>query len=155
MASWKDAPVVGVGSEQGQPAWEHAPIEQPAAQQDAGGGIGAGRSLLRGINDGLTFGFADEISSAASAALNPILGTGNDGDTWRERYDLNVEGERALDRQAREQNPAASALAALLAVCCPWWPLAAPLCCRLLARLLLALCRALHRKLLQHQLRPA
>ncbi|MGF0337509.1 hypothetical protein [Ectopseudomonas toyotomiensis] len=110
MANWKDAPVVGSGSEQGQSAWERAPIEQPAAQQDAGGGIGAGRSLLRGINDGLTAGFADEISSAASAALNPILGTGNDGDTWRERYDLNVEGERALDRQARERNPAASAL---------------------------------------------
>lgn len=109
MAGWKDAPVVGSESEQQQPAWKSAPIEQPAAQSGVDGGIGAGRSLLRGINDGLTFSFADEISSAASATLNPLIGSGNDGDTWGERYSKNVEGERALDRQAREQNPMASA----------------------------------------------
>ncbi len=110
MASWKDAPVVGAESEQ-QPAWASAPVEQPAAQPESEqlGGIGAARSLLRGANDALTFGFADEISSAASATLNPLAGTGNDGDTWGERYSKNVEGERALDRQARQNNPMASA----------------------------------------------
>ncbi len=105
MAGWKDAPIVGGDSGEQQSAWASAPVVESPSET----GIGAGRSLLRGINDGLTFGFADEISSAASAALNPLLGTGNDADTWRERYDLNVEGERALDRQSREQNPAASA----------------------------------------------
>lgn len=105
MASWKDAPIVSGESGDKQPAWASAPMVEPA--KDAG--IGAGRSLLRGINDGLTFGFADEISSALAATVNPLTGSGNGGDSWRERYDLNVEGERALDRQAREQNPAASA----------------------------------------------
>lgn len=104
MAGWENAPVVDSKSEDQKPAWASASVVEPAS----GGEVGAGRSLLRGINDGLTFGFADEISSSASAALNPLLGTGNDGDTWRERYDLNVEGERALDRQSREQNPVAS-----------------------------------------------
>ncbi len=108
MAGWKDAPLVEGESEQ-QPAWKSAPVEQPAGQQSADAGIGTGRSLLRGINDGLTLGFADEVSSALSATLNPVIGSGNDGDTWRERYDRNVEGERALDRQAREKNPMASA----------------------------------------------
>lgn len=108
MASWENDPIVDAGesaqtSEQ-RPAWASDPV---VAQSD-GGGIGAGRALLRGINDGMTFGFADEISSGLSATLNPVMGSGNDGDTWRERYDLNVEGERALDRQAREHNPAAS-----------------------------------------------
>lgn len=107
MASWESDPIVDAGanapSGDQQPAWASDPIVQPG-----GGGIGASRSLLRGINDGLTFGFADEISSGLSATLNPLTGSGNDGDTWGERYNLNVEGERALDRQAREQNPAAS-----------------------------------------------
>ena len=111
MAGWKDAPVVGAEPEQPKAAWESAPIEQPAAKQSSsdGSGIGTGRALLRGLNDSLTLGFADEISSAASATLNPLLGTGNDGDTWGERYDLNVEGERALDRDARQNNSMASA----------------------------------------------
>jgi len=107
MASWESDPIVDAGENASaggqQPAWASDPIVQPD-----GGGVGAGRSLLRGINDGMTFGFADEISSGLSATLNPLTGSGNDGDTWGERYDLNVEGERALDRQAREQNPAAS-----------------------------------------------
>ncbi|MDA7085492.1 hypothetical protein PH586_03680 [Pseudomonas sp. SA3-5] len=107
MASWKDAPIVGQENQVKAPAWQSAPAVEESAQ--APQSIGAGRSMLRGINDGLTFGFADEISSALSATINPITGSGNDADTWRERYDLNVEGERALDRQAREQHPAASA----------------------------------------------
>lgn len=118
MASWESDPIVDAGekapSGDQQPAWASDPIVQPgndgSGSSNRGGGIGAGRSLLRGINDGLTFGFADEISSGLSATLNPVTGSGNDGDTWRERYDSNVEGERALDRQAREDNPAASAV---------------------------------------------
>jgi len=107
MASWKDAPLADDGSGEQQSAWGRAQVVE-SAQPASKGGVGTGRALLRGINDGLTFGFADEISSGLSATLNPLTGSGNDGDTWRERYDLNVEGERALDRQAREQNPAAS-----------------------------------------------
>ncbi len=107
MASWENDPVVAddapLQQTGKQPSWASDPVEQPKQE-----GIGAGRSLLRGINDGLTLGFADEISGGLSATLNPLLGSGNDGATWRERFDSNVEGERALDRQAREQNPAAS-----------------------------------------------
>jgi hypothetical protein len=118
MASWESDPIVDAGEHAPaggqQPAWASDPIVQSDNDGpnlgDRSSGIGAGRSLLRGINDGLTFGFADEISSGLSATLNPVTGSGNDGDTWRERYDSNVEGERALDRQAREDNPAASAV---------------------------------------------
>lgn len=106
--SWLDEfPAVEQQSEAGTWLGEYPAVEQQPADQTSS--IGTGRSLLRGINDGLTVGFADEISSALSASLNPLIGSGNDADTWRERYDLNVEGERALDRQAREQNPMASA----------------------------------------------
>lgn len=72
--------------------------------------VGVGRSLVRSINDGLYMGFADEISAAASATLNPVIGMGNDGDTWKDRYDKNVAGERATLQAAREQHPVVSAV---------------------------------------------
>lgn len=91
-------------------AWlDDYPAAEPITPEPESPAIVSGRAVLRGINDGLTFGFADEISSAMSATLNPLIGTGNNADTWGERYDLNVEGERALDRQLRENNSVASA----------------------------------------------
>lgn len=76
--------------------------------------VSAGRAALRGFNDALTFGFADEISSGLSAALNPALGTGNEAETFRDRYERNLDGERALDSAGREQYPAASIGAGLV-----------------------------------------
>lgn len=72
--------------------------------------VGVGRSLVRSINDGLYMGFADEISAAASATLQPIIAMGADGDTWKDRYDQNVSGERAILSAAREQHPVVSAV---------------------------------------------
>ncbi|WP_052489922.1 MULTISPECIES: hypothetical protein [Pseudomonas] len=70
--------------------------------------VGAFRAGLRGINDALTFGFADEISGGLAATLEPLTGSGNPGKTWRERYDQNVAGERALDAASRDQHPVAN-----------------------------------------------
>ncbi|OPB16689.1 hypothetical protein BFW91_00975 [Pseudomonas fluorescens] len=79
-----------------------------AAAKPAAPEVGAFRAGLRGINDALTFGFADEISGGLAATLEPLTGSGNPGKSWRERYDQNVAGERALDAASRDQHPVAN-----------------------------------------------
>ncbi|HEY1089901.1 MAG TPA: hypothetical protein VGE47_02305, partial [Burkholderiaceae bacterium] len=46
----------------------------------------------------MTLGFADEIAAGGDALLNPLLGTGNSGGSFSERYQRNVEQQRSTDR---------------------------------------------------------
>lgn len=65
--------------------------------------LGRVDAAVRGLADTMTFGLADEFAAAADATLNPVLGTGKGGGSWRERYDANVGTERLVDK-ADEQN---------------------------------------------------
>lgn len=54
-------------------------------------------ATVRGAADTLSFGLSDEMAAAADAGLNPLLGTGNEGDNFSDRYAKNVALERATD----------------------------------------------------------
>ncbi len=100
------APPVGDG-----PWAKYAAQAAPAVEAPpADAGIrGARRGILakidagvRGATDMLTFGFADEMAAGMDAALNPVFGTGKPGATFGERYDQNVEDQRAIDKADSE-----------------------------------------------------
>lgn len=60
--------------------------------------LGKVDSFVRGAADTASFGLSDEMAAAADAALNPVLGTGQDEETFSKRYAKNVSKERATDR---------------------------------------------------------
>ena len=60
--------------------------------------LGKADSFVRGMADTLSFGTADELAAAADAALNPVLGTGQDAESFGDRYAKNVAIERATDK---------------------------------------------------------
>lgn len=96
-----------------------APNAQAQPAQEATAQMSPLRSIVRMANDGLTLGFGDEISSSLGAALNPVFGTGNDGDTFGERFDKNMTGEKALNQQAKEQNPISAAFGSAVGAVAP------------------------------------
>ncbi|OQM76457.1 hypothetical protein BFN67_13805 [Pseudaminobacter manganicus] len=55
-------------------------------------------TVMRGAADILSAGLADEISAGGDALFNPVFGTGNDGDSFSERYDRNLAEQRDIDR---------------------------------------------------------
>jgi ParB-like chromosome segregation protein Spo0J len=64
--------------------------------------VGKVDSFIRGAADTASFGFADEMSAAADSALNPVLGTGEDDESFTKRYAKNISKERATDRADAE-----------------------------------------------------
>lgn len=119
-------------------AWEAAPIITPAAQRqqsapartaspdadgaggmfsDSKGQVGAGTAAIRGVGDGITFGFQDEILAGLDATVQPLISipeNGSSADTWRQRYDENVANQRAQLKTGQEQHPIASTAGALV-----------------------------------------
>lgn len=59
--------------------------------------LGKADSVARGAADMMSLGFADEIAAGGDALFNPIFGTGNDGASIGERYDRNLNQQRATD----------------------------------------------------------
>ncbi|MCV0395910.1 MAG: hypothetical protein K5872_06600 [Rhizobiaceae bacterium] len=59
-------------------------------------------AIVRGAADLATFGLADEIAAGADAALNPILGTGRDAESFGQRFRANVADQRATDESDQE-----------------------------------------------------
>lgn len=59
--------------------------------------LGKVDATVRGLADTLTFGLADELAAAGDAALNPILGTGEQGASFAERYAANKKGQNEID----------------------------------------------------------
>lgn len=81
--------------------------------------IGTGRSLLRGFNDAITLGTSDEILAGLNAAVAPLVGHGDDGATFGERYKKFLAGQRALNASAREQHPVVSGLGSAVGALAP------------------------------------
>ena len=76
--------------------------------EEAGGGerdslLGKVDSAVRGAADVLSFGLADEAAAGADALLNPLLGTGQQGETISDRYAKNLASQRATDRADAEE----------------------------------------------------
>lgn len=73
--------------------------------------VGALEAGLRGVGDGITLGFQDEVLAGLDAAVQPLLPiseNGSSASTFRERYDENLANQRALLKAGQEQQPVAS-----------------------------------------------
>ncbi|WP_080918722.1 hypothetical protein [Manganibacter manganicus] len=68
------------------------------AHEDRNSTMGKVDTVMRGAADILSAGLADEISAGGDALFNPVFGTGNDGDSFSERYDRNLAEQRDIDR---------------------------------------------------------
>jgi hypothetical protein len=70
-----------------------------------GGLLGNLDALIRGVADTVTLGTMDEISAGTEAALNPIIGTGEEGESFSDRYAANVAKQRATDEADAANRP--------------------------------------------------
>lgn len=59
--------------------------------------LGKADSVARGAADMMSLGFADEIAAGGDALFNPVFGTGNEGGSFGERYDRNLNQQRSTD----------------------------------------------------------
>ncbi|MBN8934591.1 MAG: hypothetical protein J0G97_23115, partial [Rhizobium pusense] len=87
-------------ADQAQPAQPAQPtvkatVEKPEDPRDSF--MGKVDSIVRGAADTLSFGLADEAAAAGDALFNPVLGTGRDGGSFTDRYNANLDAQRATD----------------------------------------------------------
>ncbi|WP_085032302.1 hypothetical protein [Ensifer aridi] len=59
--------------------------------------LGRVDTFMRGAADTMSFGLADEIAAGGDALFNPVFGTGQDGKSLSERYERNLNAQRATD----------------------------------------------------------
>ncbi|ASP84757.1 hypothetical protein CDO26_09225 [Sinorhizobium meliloti] len=74
--------------------------QQPSQPQQADARdnwLGRADTFMRGAADTMSFGLADEIAAGGDALFNPLFGTGQDGGSLSERYDRNLNAQRATD----------------------------------------------------------
>lgn len=70
-----------------------ATVEKPADPRDSF--MGKVDSFVRGAADTLSFGLADEAAAAGDALFNPVFGTGKEGGSFTDRYNANLDAQRA------------------------------------------------------------
>jgi len=68
-------------------------------------GLGFVDNLARQAANGVTFGYADEITAALDAATHGLLGRGAPGENFSDRYGQNLAATRGQDKSFSEQNP--------------------------------------------------
>ncbi|AHF66006.1 hypothetical protein [Pseudomonas cichorii] len=125
--AWEAAPIVTPASQRqptpppaGQTAQPAPQPEKPWYSQpfsDTKENQGAGTAAIRGVGDGITFGFQDEILAGLDAAVQPLIPipeNGSSAPTWSERYDENVASQRALLRAGQDQHPITSVAGAVV-----------------------------------------
>ncbi|MCV4285889.1 hypothetical protein [Pseudomonas capsici] len=87
---------------QSESSWYSEPFSDTKENQ------GAGTAAIRGVGDGITFGFQDEILAGLDATIQPLIPVPENGSaapTWRERFDDNVASQRALLKAGQDQHP--------------------------------------------------
>ncbi|MGW6778974.1 hypothetical protein ACWF50_13135 [Brucella pseudogrignonensis] len=81
-------------------------LQQHLGQQSAAGPDDSARNsvlgkidtAMRGAADTLSFGLDNNIAAAGDALFNPIFGTGQDGDSFSERYNKDLAQQRGIDQ---------------------------------------------------------
>ncbi len=77
------------------PQTQQPPEPQQADARD--NWLGRADTFMRGAADTMSFGLADEIAAGGDALFNPLFGTGQNGGSLAERYDRNLNAQRATD----------------------------------------------------------
>lgn len=62
--------------------------------------VSKGSGIMRAVNQGMSFGFADEVSAGLGAGLDALK-----GEDFKPAFDARVAGERALQQRFRKDNP--------------------------------------------------
>lgn len=103
------------GQQTGQPVVFNVDMTSPEARalsKPVGTESSTGGAFIRGAGQGLTFNFGDELAAAAQAAgqtLGDYLTNQNQDQSFGNRYDQNVEANRAQLRADEQQHPYATA----------------------------------------------
>ncbi|WFR98720.1 hypothetical protein [Rhizobium tumorigenes] len=82
-----------------------ATVETPPDPRDSV--LGKVDTFVRGAADTLSFGLADEAAAAGDAALNPVFGNGNAGESFSDRYNANLAAQRGTDQADATNRPVA------------------------------------------------
>jgi len=125
MAAWDNDPIIKP-AEPSQPAqanpWDADPIikaapsAQPAASAAGSPVVSAAEAAIRGVGDGISLGFQDEIIAGLDAAVQPLISipeNGSSADTFSQRYAENTANQKALLKAGQEQHPVASLVGGL------------------------------------------
>lgn len=108
--NWWDAyPEAGTAEQPPQ----NAATSKPAPEVS---GFGA---VQNGLEDMLLFGGKDELFAGLDAAAQPLFGTGNEGETFSDRYSKNLVDQRDYIKASEDQHPALNALGGVAGAVAP------------------------------------
>jgi hypothetical protein len=79
-------------------------------------GVGA---VQNGLEDMLLFGGKDELFAGLDAAAQPLFGTGNEGETFSDRYNKNLVDQRDYIKASEDQHPVLNALGGVAGAVAP------------------------------------
>jgi hypothetical protein len=96
-----------------EPAQQNAQEARTAPQVS---GVGA---VQNGIEDMLLFGGKDELFAGLDAAAQPLFGTGNEGETFSDRYNQNLIDQRDYIKASEDQHPVLNALGGVAGAVAP------------------------------------
>ncbi|MCF7647310.1 hypothetical protein KQ944_18345 [Bacillus subtilis] len=72
-------------------------VPKPPVDDPRDSFLGKVDATMRGAADMMSFGFADEIAAGGDALFNPIFGSGQDGESFSDRYNANLKQQRGID----------------------------------------------------------
>jgi hypothetical protein len=117
-APWSNDPIITPADQRNQNQ-QIQPTQTPTPQKpdkswysnpfsDTKDQVGAGTAAIRGVGNGITLGFQDEILAGLDAAVQPLIPipeNGSSAETWRQRFDENVANQRAQLKTGQDQHP--------------------------------------------------
>lgn len=120
---WDSSPIITTAAQRAQGAGPQSTVAEPAPPpqdkpwysnplSDTKDEVGAGTAAIRGVGNGITLGFQDEILAGLDAAVQPLIPipeNGSSAETWRKRFDENVANQRAQLKTGQDQHPYISA----------------------------------------------
>ncbi len=103
---------------QAQPEAQNQPSPQTTPESPAPE-ISAFGAVQNGLEDMLLFGGKDELFAGLDAAVQPVFGTGNGGETFSDRYDKNLVDQRAYIKASEDQHPVLNTLGGVAGAVAP------------------------------------
>lgn len=95
------------------------PVQQNTEEPNAAPQVSGVGAVQNGLEDMLLLGGKDEAFSALDAAAQPLFGTGNEGDTFSDRYNKNLVDQRAYLKASEDQHPVLNTLGGLAGAVAP------------------------------------